>query len=93
MNQLKWAEAKQAETIVRAEQSGAEWTGRELTVLSEMKAANVPVAQIAAQLQRSYYAVSSKIQVAGLAATRQTAPSAPVEVCGLCWMDHAGECL
>lgn len=93
MQTLKYAVAVQNASIEQAVQNGAEWTGRELTILSELRAANVPVAEIAEQLRRSYYAVASKIQAAGLAQRTRQGKIEVIEVCPQCWLDHAGDCL
>ena len=90
--QNQWQLKRQAESVEHAEQAGAEWTGFELSVMADMKAQGKSVSEIAARLQRSYYAVSTKLQAAGLAQVRRSGAETPVVACADCWMVHAGEC-
>lgn len=87
-----WAEVKQAESVESAERSGAEWSGQEMRQLAEWRQAGLSVVEMAERLDRSYYAVSSRLQVAGIAARRQTRSEKVVAACGECWLVHAGEC-
>lgn len=87
-----WAEQAQESTWRQAERTGSEWTVAELNKLTIMRAAGKSVTECARVLGRTYYAVSTRLQLAGMAETRARAVWA-VAACGECHLVHRGECL
>lgn len=88
-----WQLTQQAATVAKADHSGIEWTGAELNTMAALKAQGASVTQIASALQRSYYAVSTKLQLAGLSKARRSSTETQINACADCWMVHAGECI
>lgn len=82
----------QTHTLTTATKVGNEWTSNELATMRAMKADGASVEEIAIQLGRTYYGVSSKLSLAGLATPRATKPAKMEIGCDACWLIHNGEC-
>lgn len=84
----RWQFAQQAATLETARHSGVDWTNAEVRLLASKHAAGLSVTQIAADLQRTYYAVQTRLQLEGLTKPRQAAPAATQAACPRCWLIH-----
>jgi hypothetical protein len=90
-----YSKANQLLTLETATAVGNEWTSAELRSLRELKAANVHVAEIAQQLGRTYYGVSTKLGLLGLVTpnpNRKTKVKITEVACEDCWLIHNGDC-
>jgi hypothetical protein len=90
-----YSKANQLLTLETATAVGNEWTSAEIRSLRELKTANVPVAEIAQQLGRTYYGVSTKLGALGLTVVnpnRKTKITKTEIACAACWIIHNGDC-
>ncbi len=88
-----WQLVQQAATLPAANHHADEWTSRDDSLLIQLRSHGLSIAEIARRLGRTYYAVSTRSQVLGIAQPRaavqaHTGPTA----CAACWLVHAGEC-
>jgi hypothetical protein len=89
----------QNQTLITAIHAGSEWTHAELSTMAALKEAGSKVTEIAEILGRSYYAVTCKLNAAGLT-TPQRNPNPRAakeepsygELCHDCFLIHQGEC-
>lgn len=86
--------ANQTLTLATAQSTGNEWSTSETTTLKLMKLQGASIAEIAVTLGRTYYAVSTRLGVTGLATPRPRAikPAKVETACDACWLIHRGEC-
>ena len=94
----------QNKTLATAHRAHTEWTLSEITDLMELKEAGFELADIAAYLNRSYYAINSMLHVVNsdkdaavsarpLHSTRTHQQANQVKPpCSNCWTIHPGEC-
>lgn len=75
-----------------ATRTGTEWSVAEITRLRDLRAAGHSIADIALALNRTYYAVSTMLQLTGLATPRATKPVVRPAACTACHLVHRGEC-
>lgn len=84
--------ANQIYTLLTATHAGNEWTIAEVNKLKDMKAAMVPVREIAIALGRTYYSVTNALLENNLTNTRANKPAAKIEACPNCFLVHKYEC-
>jgi hypothetical protein len=87
----------QNHTLLTAIHAGSEWTHAELATMAALKEAGSKVAEIAETLGRSYYAVTCKLNAAGLTTPQRNPRAAKEEpsygeLCQSCFLIHQGEC-
>lgn len=96
----------QERTLATAHRARTEWTLNELSELTELKNAGFELADIAAYLNRSYYAVATMHHLITSDAGAQVTERARHAVtkvrnrnqalaqaaCSSCWMVHPGDC-
>jgi hypothetical protein len=91
----QWTKVQQNLSLISATKLGDEWLSEEMVKLTLMKEAGVSIAEIAEVLNRSYYAVATRLQAVGLSTPRQSKPAAKIELpasCARCFTIHRGEC-
>lgn len=92
----------QSKTLATAHRTRTEWTLSEITDLMELKETGFSMVDIAAYLNRTYYAVTSMLHIvstnsddvvrslSAMAAHRQSNQMQPA--CEACWLIHPGDC-
>lgn len=70
----------QSFTLATAVNLGSEWTIAETRTLETLKAGNMSIKDMAQQLGRSYYSISTKLIDLGLARTNRNSAPEPVKV-------------
>jgi predicted transcriptional regulator len=91
----QWTKVQQNLSLIAATKLGDEWLSEDMVKLTLMKEAGKSITEIAETLNRSYYAVATRLQTIGLSTPRQSKPAAKVELppaCGRCFTIHRGEC-
>ena len=85
--------ALQAATLETARHNGDDWTSRDDAHLINLRQHGFTIADCATRLDRTYYAVSTRIQLLGLSQPRTvTQTHAGPTACTACWLVHTAEC-
>ncbi len=97
MNTNEWQHQAQGFTLATAINTGVEWTHAEIRTLQALKAGNMSIMNIAKELGRSYYSVSTKLISLGLSrshARTNAAPEQPQAICPNCFtvLSKSGQC-
>lgn len=93
MNTKEHQVANQNFSLLTAVAAGNEWTIAEVNKLKDMKAAGKSVKQIAVELGRTYYSITTYISVMNLGKPRRnTKPQTKIEACSNCNLVHSYKC-
>jgi len=93
MNTKQHQVANQNFTLLTAVSAGNEWTIAEVNKLKSMKSEGMSIKQIAVELGRSYYSISTYVSLMNLAKPRRNAkPQIKIESCSNCNLVHSYEC-
>ena len=86
MNAMEWTRETQSFTLVTATRANEEWLHSDIRSLETLKGLNKSIREIAVQLNRSYYSVSSKLIELGLANVQKKSnqPKAEILFCATC---------
>lgn len=89
-----WQREAQSFSLATAVNFNGEWTLSEIQSLEAMRAAKVPIVDIAKKLGRSYYSVTNKLSTSGLSTPRNIAKPVQVVVCQGCFTtpSNSGVC-
>ena len=87
-----WQLTQQTATLPTARHHADDWTSRDDALLIQLRQHNISLADCATRLGRTYYAVSTRSQLLGLAQPRTIRSNAAPAACPECWMVHAAEC-
>jgi hypothetical protein len=85
--EMDWTKEAQNYTLITATKTNEEWTHEEIRRLEALRNVGVSIRDIAIKLNRSYYAVSTKIIQVGLANSHRKSNSTKpnLVVCGECF--------
>ena len=94
MHQDHWQREVQSFSLATAVNLNEEWTLAEIRTLECLRAGNMSIKDIAAQLGRSYYSVTNKLSTSGLTTPRNSTPAPKVVVCPGCFVtpSSSGAC-
>jgi hypothetical protein len=96
MNTQEWTREAQNYTLATATRVNEEWLHSDIRSLETLKGLGKSIREIAVELNRSYYAVSSKLIELGLANThkRSNSPKTQILICSVCFTtpSKAGVC-
>lgn len=87
MNTMEWTKEAQNFTLVTATRANEEWLHSDLRSLETLKGLGKSIREIAVELNRSYYSVSSKLIELGLANVhkKSNSPKIEVSICSICF--------
>jgi hypothetical protein len=87
----------QISTLTAATATGNIWTSQEIRTLEILKNRNLTISDIATQLHRTYYSVSTKLNSIGFATPHKISntPKIKIAICSVCFTTPAksGLCL
>lgn len=81
-------------SIPTARHYADEWTSADDAKLTQLRSHGITLADCATRLGRTYYAVSTRVQLLGLSQPRSTPvrTNAGPTACPACWLIHTAEC-
>jgi len=87
MNAMEWTREAQNFTLVTATRANEEWLHSDIRALETLKGFGKSIREIAVELNRSYYSVSSKLIELGLSNVHKRSNSlkTQVSICSVCF--------